>query len=882
MKRILMAVLVLLVLGCSDDDQRSTEFINGAAPPSNVMVRFGVTQDNSGLVTLTPTADGATQFEIDLGDGSETVPLLPGESVDHVYTEGTYAVGVTATSVTGKTTQITEPLVVSFLPPQNLVVTIENDQSVSKQVNVTATAELGITYEVDFGEFPDTEPLSDNIGETISYVYEETGIYTITVTAFSAGTETATYTEDFEVTAILQPLVSAPTPPNREASDVISMFSDAYEDVPVDTWNTSWSDAVFEDVEIEENPTKKYTSLNFNGIETVGEPIDAAGSGMMYFHLDVWTPNMTEFRVKLVDFGGDGFGGDNDTEGELSFTPTNGEWVGLDIPLADFEAAGMTNFSDINQLIVSGNPSGEGILFIDNVYYYKEPSGPTTEAPTPIRSNVISMFSDAYEDVPVDTWNTVWSDAMFEDVEVNGNPTKKYTSLNFNGIETVAMPINAAGAGMTHFHLDVWTPNITEFRVKLVDFNGDGFGGANGDTEAELPFTPANGEWVGIDIPLANFEAAGMTNFSDINQLIISGDPSGQGEIYIDNVYYYSLTDSPSSAAPMPTRPEANVISMFSDAYEDVPVDTWNTSWSVAMFEDVEVDGNPTKKYTSLDFNGIETVTEPIDATGAGMTHFHLDIWTPNMTEFRVKLVDFGGDGFGGSNGDTEAELSFSPIDGEWVSLDIPLADFEAAGMTNFSDINQLIISGNPAGEGEVYVDNVYYYSLSDDPSSAAPDPSLDPADVISMFSDVYMDVFVDTWNTSWSAAMFEDVEVDGNPTKQYTSLDFNGIETTTEPIDATAAGMTHFHLDVWTPNMTLFRVKLVDFRGDGFGGDNGDTEAEISFTPENRGWVSIDIPLSEFQAAGMTDFSDINQLIISGTPAGAGTVFIDNVYFHK
>jgi hypothetical protein len=27
---------------------------------------------------------------------------------------------------------------------------------------------------------------------------------------------------------------------------------------------------------------------------------------MLYFHIDVWTPDLTAFRVKLVDFGSDG------------------------------------------------------------------------------------------------------------------------------------------------------------------------------------------------------------------------------------------------------------------------------------------------------------------------------------------------------------------------------------------------------------------------------------------------------------------------------------------------------------------------------------------------------------------------------------------------
>jgi len=167
------------------------------------------------------------------------------------------------------------------------------------------------------------------------------------------------------------PMEAAPTPTHLE-ENVISMFSDPYTDVEVDTWLTDWSAAVLEELEIQGNPTKKYSSLDFAGIETVTSPLDLESTDMVYLHLDIWTPNSTTFRVKLVDFGGDGYGGGNDTEAELEFTPLLSEWNALDIPLDDF--AGM-NMNDINQFIISSLPTGESIVFIDNVLFYKDPVG---------------------------------------------------------------------------------------------------------------------------------------------------------------------------------------------------------------------------------------------------------------------------------------------------------------------------------------------------------------------------------------------------------------------------------------------------------------------------------------------------------------------------
>jgi len=267
---------------------------------------------------------------------------------------------------------------------------------------------------------------------------------------------------------------------------------------------------------------------------------------------------------------------------------------------------------------------------------------------------------------------------------------------------------------MTHFHTDIWTADATEFRIKLVDFGADGAFDGGDDVEHEIAITtPNQSEWVSIDIPLSDF--AGLTTRANIAQLIYSGDPSGAITVYTDNIYFYSDGTTggggsdPTSAAPAPTLDAANVISMFSNAYTDVPVDTFRTDWSSATLEDVMVAGDDTKKYSGLNFVGIETVASQIDATT--MTHFHTDIWTPDATEFRIKLVDFGPNGvFDGGGDDVEHEIAISnPNPGEWVSLDIPLADF--TGLTTRANISQLIYSGDPSGAITVYVDNIYFHN---------------------------------------------------------------------------------------------------------------------------------------------------------------------------
>ena len=93
------------------------------------------------------------------------------------------------------------------------------------------------------------------------------------------------------------------------------------------------------------------------------------------------------------------------------------------------------------------------------------------------------------------------------------------------------------------------------------------------------------------------------------------------------------------------------------------------------------------------------------------MTHFHTDVWSSDFTSFSIKLVDFGANGvYDGGGDDVEHQINIdAPATGEWVSLDIPLADF--TGLTTKGHIAQLIYVGAPTGGNTVYVDNVYFHN---------------------------------------------------------------------------------------------------------------------------------------------------------------------------
>jgi hypothetical protein len=376
-------------------------------------------------------------------------------------------------------------------------------------------------------------------------------------------------------------------------------------------------------------------------------------------------------------------------------------------------------FPDFNAARTSDNVS-----YIDNVTFnaVTVPTTPMIAAPAPtaMAANVMSLFSNSYTNIPMATWATSWSASGYATPMLPNtaggalvNDTKLYSNLNFVGAEPVAL-IDATP--MNTFNIDVWTPNITAFRVKLVDFGANAAFGGGDDVEHELSFAPTLGAWNTYHIPLSNF--TGLLTKGHIGQVIFSGDPSGVGNAYIDNVYFsYEPPVVPMIAAPAPVLPASDVISLFSNNYANEPVDTWRTSWSNATLTDLFLPNtaggavtNNTKRYSALDFVGIETTgANLIDATT--MNYFNIDVWTPNATAFRVKLVDWGANGvYNGGGDDVEHEISLTPALSGWNTYSIPLSSF--TGLTTRAHMAQYILSANPTALADIYVDNVYFSTV--------------------------------------------------------------------------------------------------------------------------------------------------------------------------
>jgi hypothetical protein len=205
------------------------------------------------------------------------------------------------------------------------------------------------------------------------------GVGTAKVTAQIAGVQAkGSLTVD-----VMGEFDAADAPPEREAGDVISVFSNAYTNV------NNLNFAIFNDANVQVevidfggNQVVEYNNLSFVGLGWDGT-VDV--SLMTHLHLDVQISASTSpfLNVELIDFGPDnadngaGVVGD-DTAGGASTGGSQlevGSWVGIDIPVNSFTqptgggGSGSPNLNNVARIIFVSNGSS---VIIDNIYFYKQ------------------------------------------------------------------------------------------------------------------------------------------------------------------------------------------------------------------------------------------------------------------------------------------------------------------------------------------------------------------------------------------------------------------------------------------------------------------------------------------------------------------------------
>ncbi|MEN8817386.1 MAG: hypothetical protein ABF274_11035 [Nonlabens sp.] len=350
-KFLFVALLVMssLLSSCDSDDDKDLSLSLEA--PTNLGLVFNITQDNSGLVTISPSGENVSSFEVFFGDGSgESVTLPLGQNTQRNYSEGTFPVRLVATSLGGKTTDFVRDLEVSFRAPENVSIIVTESATSNFGVSVSATADFETAFEVTFGEDPSMNPIVFMEGDVVNYDYSSTGTYTITITALSGGAAITSVTD----VVIIEDPVTLPLD-----------FESTTLNYNLINFESAVSIIANPDVSPSNNSTR-VVSIEKTGTQTFGGvvvplsgPIDF--SGPQGLRMKTWSPMPVGTKVTMKFENADGSIASADYE---AFTTKVSEWETL-----FFDTTGLDTTQAFSRFVVffdlGGAPTGDINYFDD-------------------------------------------------------------------------------------------------------------------------------------------------------------------------------------------------------------------------------------------------------------------------------------------------------------------------------------------------------------------------------------------------------------------------------------------------------------------------------------------------------------------------------------
>lgn len=484
-------IFVLLVIASTSiwscDSDNDTDLSANIEAPKNLGLVFNITQDNTGLVTISPSGENVSGFEVFYGDGTgESILLALGENAERNYPEGSFIVKLIATSLSGKTTEFERTLDVSFRAPENLVVNITESTSSNFGISLTATADFETSFEATFGEDPTAAPVPFMEGDIVNYDYTSTGTYTVTVTALSGGATTTTVTE---MVTIVDPVA---LPLDFESTTLnynLINFESAVSIVNNPNTNTS-------------NSSTKVVSIQKTGNQTFGGvvvplsgPIDF--SGPENFRMKTLSPMPVGTKVTMKLENADGTIASADFE---AFTTQVNNWetlffntAGLDttLPFSRFviffdlgnAPTGAVNYFDDIEL-ADGPPILLPLTFEDpnRIYNIGTNNGAFSIIPNPVSSPSNNSSTVMQFNRPPTGPNNFSLVAIVLDEPVTFTPTTSFTLKVYS--PRVGMPIwlkiEQVGNGGSFQEVTNVTTTVANGWETLT------FNGFNGNTTANL------------------------------------------------------------------------------------------------------------------------------------------------------------------------------------------------------------------------------------------------------------------------------------------------------------------------------------------------------------------------------------------------------------
>jgi hypothetical protein len=380
--------------------------------------------------------------------------------------------------------------------------------------------------------------------------------------------------------------------------------------------------------------------------------------------------------------------------GQVILAYPNFNYQGTDFP--SFDASSM-QYLHVDIWVAPGTDRMVKVSPIDN-----SGSGPSevlVEVPvTPGEWNSVNLPIEAFTDM---TWQSVFQikfDGQFNaDGSANTTPFDVYLDNIFFWKATVEAEDDA-----TLSDLQVDGETIDGFSPNVSNYNYD------------LPFGSTDIPQITLATPTNENATVTITQATEVPGAATVNVVSENEEN--ERTYTVNFTSNfPGEGAPgQPARNPQDVISILSDAYDDIEVDTFSAEWDDSDYEFVTVDGTTTMRIDFGNFIGIDFQSNRQDMSE--MTHFHLNFWTANDTfdkSFNLKFSEWGGTG--GEVSAIEYSITMAsdpPIeDGVWVTVDIPFDAWTPINSANRGDIAQFIISSNL---DVVYVANMYAYREAD------------------------------------------------------------------------------------------------------------------------------------------------------------------------
>ncbi|TCK67511.1 hypothetical protein DFQ05_1287 [Winogradskyella wandonensis] len=173
--------------------------------------------------------------------------------------------------------------------------------------------------------------------------------------------------------------------------------------------------------------------------------------------------------------------------------------------------------------------------------------------------------------------------------------------------------------------------------------------------------------------------------------------------------------------APTPTQSPESVVSLFSDAYTDIPVSRYNSffePFQTTLGGVLPIGNQSIISYTNLNFVGIvfndvifpAEAVSPVNATNLNTLHIDINVQEALQAGDRLllQLTNYGSTETVGSYLINGSELQQDA----WVSFDIPLSSF--SGLSDRSRIGLLLFNSEdgPASPtiSNIFVDNIYFY----------------------------------------------------------------------------------------------------------------------------------------------------------------------------